>query len=176
MHPQKTHRNIAGIPILNISMALMLIGLMLFTQRSLADVDLVFVDKSERKMYLFDGQKQIREYDVAFGKNPIGHKQQEGDERTPEGQYVLDYKNENSSFYRSMHISYPNKLDKERAQQKGVLPGGLIMIHGQKNWLGWLAPIMQQFNWTDGCIALTNAEMDDFMQLVNVGTTITIEW
>ena len=143
---------------------------------ALASVDLVKVDKSERKMYLLDGEKVIRQYDVVFGANPKGHKQKEGDEKTPEGSYTLDYKKEDSAFYRAMSVSYPNEQDIASAKQRGVSPGGLIMVHGQRNWLGWLAPLMQQFNWTDGCIALTNSEMDEFIELVQVGTKIQIEW
>jgi murein L,D-transpeptidase YafK len=136
----------------------------------------VKVDKSENKMYLTEGGNIIKEYHVAFGANPKGHKQQEGDEKTPEGEYTLDYIKENSSFYRAMHISYPNKKDKANAEKLGVSPGGFIMIHGQRNWLGWLAPISQLFNWTNGCIAITNSEMDEFLELVKVGTKIQIEW
>ena len=141
-----------------------------------AKVDLVKVDKSENKMYLLDGNEIIKEYHVAFGGNPKGHKQKEGDQKTPEGLYTLDYKKEDSSFYRSMHISYPNKRDKANAEKMGVSPGSFIMIHGQRNKLGWLAFITQRFNWTNGCIALTNSEMDEFMSLVAVGTKIKIEW
>ncbi|MEX1032187.1 MAG: L,D-transpeptidase family protein [Cellvibrionaceae bacterium] len=141
-----------------------------------AEVDLVKVDKSERRMYLLSGDQIIKEYAIALGANPKGHKREEGDERTPEGTYVLDYKKEDSDFYRAMHIAYPNQSDEEYARQKGVSPGGFIMIHGQRNWLGWLAPIVQRFNWTDGCIALTNSEIDEFMDLVATGTTIEIEW
>lgn len=141
-----------------------------------AGVDLVKVDKSERKMYLLSGDEIVKVYQVAFGNNPNGHKQQEGDERTPEGEYTLDYKKEDSAFYRAMHISYPSDVDVANAKTNGVSPGGFIMVHGQRNWLGWLAPITQKFNWTNGCIALTNSEMDEFMVLVNVGTKIKIEW
>lgn len=150
--------------------------LIAFSNLSFAAVDLVRVDKSESKMYLLDGVKVIKEYHVAFGGNPKGHKQQEGDQRTPEGTYALDYKKEDSSYYRAMHISYPNKIDKANAKKLGVSPGGFIMVHGQKNKLGWLSVITQNFNWTDGCIALTNSEMDEFMELVSVGTKIQIEW
>ncbi len=142
----------------------------------IADVNLVKVDKSIQKMYLFDGKKLVKEYGVALGANPKGHKQQEGDEKTPEGTYVLDYKKENSSFYRAMHISYPNVKDKLKAKQRGVSAGGFIMVHGQKNGFGMLSLVTQKTNWTDGCIALTNAEMDEFMALVKVGTKIQIEW
>jgi murein L,D-transpeptidase YafK len=141
-----------------------------------AEVDLVKVDKSERKMYLMEGDVVVKEYHVAFGANPKGHKQQEGDEKTPEGEYTLDYKKEDSAFYRAMHISYPNENDKDNAQKLGVSPGGFIMVHGQRNWLGWLSPITQRFNWTNGCIALTNSEIDEFMELVEVGTKIQLEW
>lgn len=141
-----------------------------------AGVDLVKVDKSERKMYLLEEGKVLREYDVAFGDNPRGHKQRQGDERTPEGIYTLDSRKEDSSFYRAMHISYPNRIDRERAKKRGVSPGGCIMVHGQRNGSAWSAPIIQRINWTDGCIALTNPEMDEFMALVDVGTKIQIEW
>ncbi|WNC67360.1 L,D-transpeptidase family protein [Thalassotalea nanhaiensis] len=143
---------------------------------SFSSVNLVKVDKSEAKMMLFSDGKLVREYDVVFGANPQGHKQQEGDEKTPEGTYSLDYKKEDSSFYRAMHIDYPNNIDTANANKRGVSAGGFIMIHGQRNYLGWLSAIMQNFNWTDGCIALTNDEMDDFMELVSVGTEIQIEW
>lgn len=143
---------------------------------SLAGVDLVKVDKSENKMYLLDNGKVIKEYRVALGDSPKGHKEKEGDEKTPEGTYTLDYKKEDSSFYRSMHISYPNQTDLEEAKKKGVSAGGFIMVHGQRNKFGWLSNFTQNFNWTNGCIALTNAEMDEFMTLVKIGTKIQIEW
>jgi len=141
-----------------------------------ADVDLVKVDKSENTMYLMDGNAVVKQYHVALGASPKGHKQQEGDEKTPVGEYTLNYKNNDSTFYRAMHISYPNENDKANAKKLGVSPGGFIMVHGQRNWLGWIAPISQRFNWTNGCIALTNSEMDEFMELVRVGTKIHIEW
>jgi murein L,D-transpeptidase YafK len=150
--------------------------LTIFSFSCFAEIDLVRVDKSENKMYLLDGEKVIQEYHVAFGENPEGHKVQEGDERTPEGIYTLDYKKEDSSFYRAMHISYPNQVDLDNAKRKGVSVGGFIMVHGQRNRLGWLSTITQNFNWTNGCIALTNSEMDEFMALVKVGTKIQIDW
>lgn len=136
--------------------------------------DTVFVSKSESKLYLKKDGNIFREYDVAFGANPKGHKQQVGDERTPEGKYILDWKKENSSFYKAIHISYPNEADKKRAGEKGLNPGGDIMIHGQKNGFGWLAFVTQFFNWTDGCIAVSNGEMDEIWQAVDVGTPIEI--
>ncbi len=141
-----------------------------------AEVDLVTVKKSINKMYLLEKGKVKKEYDIALGANPRGHKEQEGDEKTPEGRYILDYVKEDSSFYRSMHVSYPNKRDLENAKNKGVSAGGFIMVHGQKNNLGWLSLISQNFNWTDGCIALKNSEMDEFLEIVKVGTPIEISW
>lgn len=157
-------------------MRILILLTLIVSKLAFAGVDFVKVDKSERRMYLLDGEKVVKEYHVAFGASPQGHKQQEGDEKTPEGSYTLDYKKEDSSFYRAMHISYPNEQDKASAEKLGVSPGGFIMVHGQRNWLGWLSSITQKYNWTNGCIALTNSEMDEFMDLVNVGTTIQIEW
>lgn len=153
-----------------------LLATLILTPLAVAEVDLVWVDKSERLLYLMQGDTVVKQYDIALGGSPQGHKQQEGDQRTPEGRYTLDYKKEDSSFYRAMHVSYPNKLDTENARQMGVSPGGFIMVHGQRNGFGWLAPLMQQFDWTDGCIALTNSDIDEFMSLVNTGTEIQINW
>ncbi|MGO1282710.1 MAG: L,D-transpeptidase family protein [Psychrobacter sp.] len=146
------------------------------SNQPIADVviDKVFVDKSERRLQLLSGDDVIRTYHIALGDSPVGHKQQEGDQRTPVGTYTLDYKNENSIAHRSIHISYPNAADKARAQQLGVSPGGDIMIHGQMNGFGHLASINQKYDWTDGCIAVTDDEMDEIMAAVKIGTTIEI--
>ncbi|TYK64229.1 L,D-transpeptidase family protein [Colwellia echini] len=159
-----------------ITVKILLLIASLFSSASLAWVDLVMVDKSDNKMYLLSSGKVIKEYHVALGKNPEGHKEQEGDKRTPEGFYTLDYKKEDSAFYRAMHISYPNQFDLDNAEQKGVSAGGLIMIHGQRNNFEGLARYTQKSNWTNGCIALTNPEIDEFMALVEVGTQIHIKW
>ncbi|MDN3454580.1 MULTISPECIES: L,D-transpeptidase family protein [unclassified Psychrobacter] len=137
-------------------------------------IDKVFVDKSERRLQLLSGDDVIRTYRIALGDSPVGHKQQEGDERTPVGIYTLDYKNENSIAHRSIHISYPNAADKARAKQLGVSPGGDIMIHGQMNGFGHLAAINQKYDWTDGCIAVTDDEMDEIMAAVTLGIPIEI--
>jgi murein L,D-transpeptidase YafK len=136
--------------------------------------DSVLVIKSEAKLYLMKDGKEIMKYHCSFGANPTGHKRQQGDERTPEGKYILDYKKKDSAFYKAIHISYPNDLDKERAKNKGVNPGGAIMIHGQKNNLGWLYFISKYFHWTDGCIAVSNSAMDEIWEAVDVGTPIEI--
>jgi len=97
-----------------------------------------------------------------------------GDHKTPEGIYVLDHKNPKSGFHLAMHISYPNSLDRERAAKEGVPPGGDIMVHGVKHGFGWVGRLHRLVDWTDGCIAVTNAEMDQFWELVPEGTPIEI--
>ena len=142
----------------------------------LGDIDRVLVDKSQRKMFLYKENEVVRQYTIALGGIPKGHKQQEGDQKTPEGVYVLDWINESSTFYRSMHINYPNASDRQAAAERGVNPGGMIMVHGQKNGAGMFGSLLQLFDWTDGCIALSNSEMDEFLSLVPVGTEIEIRW
>ncbi len=139
-----------------------------------ANVDKVYVDKSERVLKLLSGDRVIKTYHIALGDSPAGHKRQQGDERTPTGTYKLDYKNEKSSYYRSIHVSYPNASDKVQARKRGVSPGGDIMIHGQKNGFGHLAAVTQKRDWTDGCIAVTNDEMDEIMSVYQAGMPIEI--
>ena len=137
-------------------------------------VDKIYVDKSERVLKLLSGDKVIKTYRISLGDSPAGHKRQEGDERTPTGSYTLDYKNENSGYHRSIHVSYPNATDKARAKKRGVSPGGDIMIHGQRNGFGHLAALTQQRDWTNGCIAVTNDEMDEIMAIYRAGMPIEI--
>ena len=137
-------------------------------------IDKVLVIKSQRVLKLLSGGNVVKSYHIALGGNPIGHKQQKGDNRTPVGSYLLDYKNENSIAHRSIHVSYPNAADKARAQSLGVDAGGDIMIHGQMNGFGHLAWFNQKRDWTEGCIAVTDEEMDEIMAAVSVGTPIEI--
>ena len=145
-----------------------------FPVSAIQKADMVLVLKSQKKMYLKKEGEILKEYDVVFGANPKGHKEKEGDERTPEGKYILDYKKPDSAYYKAIHISYPNEEDIKKAEKKGVDPGGQIMIHGQKKYFGRSSFIMQRFNWTDGCIAVTNSEMDEIWNAVDVGTPIEI--
>lgn len=142
--------------------------------RGETSADLVRVLKSERKLQLVSAGAVLHEFGIALGGNPIGHKMQEGDSKTPEGAYVLDYKKPDSAFHKAIHISYPNAGDSASAKARGVAPGGQVMIHGQKNGLGWLSFINQRFDWTSGCIALSNRDMDVLWSLVKVGTRIEI--
>jgi len=137
-------------------------------------VDLVRVDKSDRRMELLAEGQVLRSYVIALGGSPVGHKQQQGDERTPEGRYVLDWRNADSCCMRSLHISYPNEADKAAASRLGVDPGGMIMIHGQVNGFGWWGWLIQLFDWTNGCIALNDTDMLEIWGMVDAGTPIEI--
>lgn len=137
-------------------------------------VNLVVVLKSDRVLRLMHDDKIFKEYPIALGLNPLGHKRQEGDWRTPEGRYILDWRNEKSRFYRSMHISYPNLRDVRRSEQTGVDPGGMIMIHGSPNQPDSSKSYKMRKDWTTGCIAVTNREMDEIWNLVHDGTPIVI--
>ena len=155
---------------------LLLLTMFVYQNVALAEptVDLVRVSKSERKLQLLSAGEVLHQFNIALGGDPKGHKRQEGDGKTPEGAYILDYKKPDSAFYRAIHISYPNSEDSTSARSRGVSPGGQIMIHGQRNGLGWLSFISQRFDWTDGCVALANDEMDIVWGLVKVGTRIEI--
>lgn len=141
---------------------------------SMEKADFVSVFKKEKTLVLYKDKQIIGSYSVVFGSNPSGHKQQEGDKRTPEGFYILDYKKQDSAFYKAIHISYPNAKDIEVANKLGLSPGSAIMIHGQKNGFGWASFIMQFFNWTNGCIAVKNSDMDLIWNSVEAGTPIEI--
>jgi murein L,D-transpeptidase YafK len=132
--------------------------------------DRIVVHKARREMLLLHRNALLRSYRIALGRMPLGHKVQEGDGRTPEGRYVIDRRNPKSAYHLSLHISYPNADDCEQARQLGVEPGGDIMIHGVKN--GVRHP---EEDWTQGCIAVTDREMDEIWGLVPDGTPIEIE-
>ena len=130
----------------------------------------IVVKKSKRKLYLFNGDQIIRSYKIDLGFAPDGHKNFEGDGKTPEGSYKIDRKNANSKYYLSVGISYPNRKDRQFAEVKGKLPGGDIFIHGTDKPFRWF-----QRDWTAGCIALSNKEISEIYNLVKIGTPIFIE-
>lgn len=149
-----------------------------FAQASLIrhheQADSVLVVKSERKLYLLKGDEVLREMAISLGLAPRGHKQREGDSRTPEGRYVLETRNSSSDYFLSIKVSYPNAEDRARARAAGVDPGGQIMIHGlpnqprhdEQSYLGW--------DWTDGCIAVSNSDMIDIWLMTRESTPIEI--
>ncbi|MCC5955653.1 MAG: L,D-transpeptidase family protein [Natronohydrobacter sp.] len=133
------------------------------------EVTRIVVNKGERRMHLYHHNQRLRSFRVQLGGNPIGHKQREGDRRTPEGDYIIDRRNPNSAFHLSIGISYPNEMDRARAEANGWRPGGDIFIHGQ-------GPRFQRArgDWTDGCIAVTDRQMEDIYAMVRDGTPIRI--
>jgi hypothetical protein len=134
----------------------------------------IVVEKGNRRLLLLRGADVVATYPVRLGLNPYGHKQREGDFRTPEGTYYLSRRNPQSQFYLSLEVSYPNAADRERAREAGVRPGGLIMIHGQPNVPRKTPEYYARNDWTDGCIAVSNADMLDIWQRTRLGTTIEI--
>ena len=136
--------------------------------------DKVIVFKSERKMMLLRNGDTIKTYRISLGGNPLGHKEMEGDSKTPEGKYILDWRNPNSKYHLSLHVSYPNDKDINKAKEKGVSPGGDIMVHGCPNGLGWNWQYYKANDWTDGCIAVSDSEIEEIWNAVIDGTEIEI--
>ena len=137
-------------------------------------IDRLVVTKGKRIMQAYSRGQLIKTYKISIGQNPWGDKQFEGDKRTPEGEYTINDRNEHSSYHKNLGVSYPNKADKEEAVKKGLNPGGEIKIHGLRNGLGFLGKFHRIFNWTAGCIAVTNAEIDELCSAVIIGTPIVI--
>jgi len=141
---------------------------------SMLMADKLLVRKSERRLYLLRAGQVLREYKVALGLSPQGHKQREGDKKTPEGQYKLIRRNPHSDFFLSMEISYPNSTDLYRAQRQGVKPGGAIMLHGWPNIPRKNTDYYKSADWTDGCIAVANADMVEVWLMTPLETPIEI--
>jgi murein L,D-transpeptidase YafK len=136
--------------------------------------DQILVVKSQHSMTLLANGRVLKTYKVALGRGSGKAKQREGDHETPEGHYIIDSKNAHSHFHRALHVSYPNIGDTKRAKATGVSPGGQIMIHGIQNGLGWIGSLQHEVDWTDGCIAVTDSEIEEVWDLVPLGTPIEI--
>ena len=136
--------------------------------------DKVLIEKKERQLTLLSKGEVIKSYKIALGGNPVGRKERQGDNKTPEGTYIIDSKNRNSGYHLSLHISYPNEKDIMRAKELGVSPGGDIMIHGIKNGFSLVGASHAEVDWTKGCIAVTNQEMEEIYKLVPNGTIVEI--
>ena len=136
--------------------------------------DKVLVEKKERRLTLLSKGEVIKTYRVALGASPIGPKERQGDNKTPEGIYVIDSRNTRSRYHLSLRISYPNERDRRRARELGVPPGGDIMIHGLKNGFSWIGASHIEDDWTNGCIAVTNQEIEEIYRFVPDGTIIEI--
>ena len=136
--------------------------------------DKVLIEKSERKLHLFKNGVAFKTFDIALGLRPGGDKKEEGDFKTPEGEYMLDAKNSKSKYFLSIRVSYPNEQDRQEAQQRSVNPGGAIMIHGQPNFPNWSETYYKTQDWTNGCIAVSNSDMLDIWAMTNENTPIEI--
>lgn len=141
-----------------------------------ADVqaDLVVVDKAKRQLSLYSSGLLLKSYRVSLGRVPVGAKEREGDKKTPEGRYLIDYHKADSAFHRALHISYPNAADVEAARRKSVTPGSAIMVHGLRNGFGWVGKLHRLVDWTHGCIAVTNHEIAELWRAVPDGTPIEL--
>ena len=137
--------------------------------------DRLVVHKAARTLSVYSEERLLKTYKIALGRNPQGHKQQEGDGRTPEGNYVIDSRKADSAFHRALHISYPNAQDRRRARRLGVSPGGALMIHGLPNGMASIGAAHATRDWTEGCIAVTNPEIEEIWRVVPNGTRIEIK-
>jgi murein L,D-transpeptidase YafK len=138
-------------------------------------IDKIIVLKSKRKLLVLNENQILKEYKISIGKMPIGAKRFEGDFKTPEGIYTIESKNPHSGYFKNLGISYPNEKDAMFAKESGKKPGGLIKIHGLKNGMGYIGKFHRWKDWTNGCIALTNQEMEELYLNVKVGTVIEIK-
>ena len=136
--------------------------------------DRVVVVKSKRQLELYANGRLLRMYAVSLGRNPVGAKEREGDKRTPEGLYAIEMHKPSSSFHKALRVSYPSAADRVAAEKRGVAPGGDIMIHGLRNGLGFIGRLHRRVDWTAGCIAVTNPEIDEIYRAVPDGTPIEI--
>jgi tetratricopeptide (TPR) repeat protein len=136
--------------------------------------DKVLIEKKERRLTLISKGEVLKTYKIALGGNPEDPKERQGDHKTPEGSYFIDARNKNSDYHLSLHISYPNEGDKQRAKELGVSPGGDIMIHGIKNGFSWVGDAHTEADWTKGCIAVTDEEIEEIEKLVPNGTLVEI--
>jgi murein L,D-transpeptidase YafK len=136
--------------------------------------DSILILKKDHVLELLQGGKVIRTYKVALGRGGLAPKEREGDGRTPEGHYIIDSRTAESHYHKALHVSYPNAEDRKRAAKLGVAPGGAIMIHGLPNGMGALGAAHRLYDWTLGCIAVTDEEIDEIWDLVPIGTPVEI--
>jgi len=134
----------------------------------------IVVKKAAARLSLLRDGRPYRSYPVALGANPRGHKRRQGDGRTPEGRYVIDERRDDSQHCKALRISYPNAEDRRLAMARGEDPGGMIVIHGQPNGMGWLGWLTRQCNWTNGCIGVGSVAMEEIWRAVGDGTPIEI--
>jgi murein L,D-transpeptidase YafK len=137
-------------------------------------IDRIVVEKSARKLSVFTNGERLKSYRIALGRNPVGAKEQEGDNKTPEGIYKVDSRNPQSDFHLGLHISYPSGADQARAAERGINAGFDIMIHGIQNGRGWIGAFHRLHDWTAGCVAVTDEEIEELWRVTADGTTVEI--
>lgn len=156
---------------------IILLGYYFFPEKKLPkgkSVDRLVVYKSKRIMEAYSGSELLKTYKIALGKKPVEHKKYEGDNRTPEGDYIINNRNPNSGYHKNLGVSYPNDADREYAKQLGKPPGGDIKIHGLRNGRGYIGKFHRWKDWTAGCIAVTDSEMDELYKAVVKNAVIEI--
>jgi murein L,D-transpeptidase YafK len=136
--------------------------------------DQILITKSAHSLMLLRNHQLLQTYKVALGKGGAARKSREGDHLTPEGEYIVDSRKPNSRFHKALHLSYPNEIDRKQAELAHLPPGGDIEIHGVQNGLGWIGPIEHWIDWTDGCIALSDSQMDEVWNAAPLGTRVEI--
>lgn len=138
-------------------------------------INSLVVYKSKRELMAYSNGQLVKTYKISLGKNPIGDKEFEGDKKTPEGVYFINAKNPNSGYYKNLGISYPNKQDIEASKKLGKPTGGDVKIHGLRNGIGFISKFQRWYDWTAGCIALTDEEVEELYNTVDIGTKIEIK-
>jgi murein L,D-transpeptidase YafK len=180
----RDNRPIIGVRVIVKSLPLLfaaaIVGIFLYAHGNInslppnTTIDRIVVDKASRRLSVFQSGKRLKTYRVALGRNPVGAKEEEGDLKTPEGLYQIDGRNRQSRFHLALHISYPSAEDAARAAARGVSAGCDIMIHGLPNDEGWIGGFHRRTDWTAGCIALTNEEIEELWHVIPDGTAVEI--
>jgi murein L,D-transpeptidase YafK len=143
-------------------------------EKVLSNISHILVEKDQRKMTVYYGDNSFKEYKIALGSQPKGPKRQQGDSKTPEGLYKIMHKNKASKFHLSLKVSYPNENDVKQAISRNVDPGNDIMIHGLGKGLGWIGAMHVMRDWTQGCIAVTNPEIEEIFAATSIGIPVEI--
>jgi murein L,D-transpeptidase YafK len=164
----------AGLSLITIMLCVLPLQSNPSQDKTILKADKICVHKEKRILQLIKDNKVIKEYKISLGFEPVGHKQKEGDGKTPEGIYKITQHHYNSQYHTALRISYPNQIDKENAKKLGANPGGDIMLHGLGKKFSWMGKTHTFHNWTLGCVAVTNSEIDEIAAAVTDGSNIEI--
>jgi murein L,D-transpeptidase YafK len=180
LHRVTTYIDMKRIFIITIVLLIVVLGFLSIPQSAKpldksTYIDSIVVEKSNHKMLVYRNRELLKTYKISLGRNSIGDKLYEGDKKTPEGLYFINDKNPKSAFHKNIGISYPNKQDIKEAEKIGKNPGGQIKIHGIKNGFYWIGRFHRLFDWTAGCIAVTDSEIDELYDAIRIGIPIEIK-